>query len=538
MQIDRQTVFPKSAPPANAIWAIRVGELKPMQRLTLSCLQGFINREQPRVYLAYDRLDELWLDWLRERGDVREINWVEPRTIYEKFLPLARGLVVTNPHLPASINVATMLASLEDWLPVMPHLLPQFPAMKVALDLGEKKWKKNIEAYRWFFSNHGARMSRRLCAHYDPGQFELRDYFVQFKVPMIWISHPDDAKRSPAASSAEETQFAHEFFGNLPPNLPCMGWWDSGLGGEVGCGENGPYSGMDIISQHAKFEVCTAFDGFGRGVGNLSVHSGTSANFRQKPAPPSPKLESGKVYYAYTRTDGDGMNFYRQVYRDLWDQPDHGKVPVGWQLGPTASDLIPDIIDYFYRRATPGDVFVNALTGIGYIRENCYLDRIPKEAQAAAWKEYMELSARYFKRLDLSLLTTFEAFDLMSPENLARFTELPGLKAIYRNYSRFKDTTADNTLTEVNGVPVFRAMLAGSFSLGNSEEIRRVASEIARQIREFAPTVRPAFLHLSLTNWFVDMRLLVEVEKALGPDYLAVRADHLPELYKQSKQAR
>jgi len=48
-----------------------------------------------------------------------------------------------------------------------------------------------------------------------------------------------------------------------------------------------------------------------------------------------------KVYYTYTRTDGDGMNFWRQVYWDLWDQPSHGKVPVGWQTGPTSSDLIP-----------------------------------------------------------------------------------------------------------------------------------------------------------------------------------------------------
>jgi hypothetical protein len=538
MPVTRERVFPKSAPPAKVIWAVRAEQLASAQRLTLACLQGLINREQPRVYLAYDRLDELWLDWLRERGDVQTITWVEPRDIYGKFLPLVRGLVVTDPHVPASVNVGTMLASLKDWLPIKPEMRSEFQAVKVAMDLGDKKWIKNIEGYRWFFATHGAEMSRRLCAHYDPGQFELRDYFVQFKVPMIWISHPDDAQRSPAASAAEETQSAHEFFRNLPTNIPCMGWWDAGVGGEIGCGENGPYSGMDLISQHGKFEVCTAFDGYGRGVGNLSVHSGASATFRQKPAPPAPKLEKGKVYYAYTRTDGDGMNFYRQVYRDLWDQPDHGKVPVAWQLGPTASDLIPDIIDYFYQSSTPGDAFVNALTGVGYIRENCYLDQLPKAAQAAAWKQYLELSADYFKRMDLSLLTTFEAFDLMSPENLARFTELPGIKAIYRNYGRFKDTTADNVTTEVNGVPVFRAMLAGSFSLGNEEEIRQAASDIARQIREFAPTARPAFLHLSLTNWFVDMRVLVEVEKLLGPDYLAVRADHLPELYAQWKQAK
>jgi len=211
---------------------------------------------------------------------------------------------------------------------------------------------------------------------------------------------------------------------------------------------------------------------------------------------------------------------------------------VGWQLGPTASDLIPDILDYFLRQSTRNDVFVNALTGVGYIREACYLERLPKAVQDAAWKQYMELSRRYFKRLDLSLLTTFEAFDLMPPETLARFAHLPDIQAIYRNYHRFKDTTVENATREVNGVPVFRTILEGGFSLGSPEEIRRAADGMARQIRQFAPARRPAFLHLSLTNWFVDMQVLVEVEKALGADYVAVRADHLPALYSEAKKRR
>ena len=166
----------------------------------------------------------------------------------------------------------------------------------------------------------------------------FRDYLVEFAIPVVWISHPDDAKHSPAASWADEEPFARELFQRLPANIPCFGWWDAGQGGEEGCGENGPYSGVELASKYGKFEVCTAFDGFGRGVGNLSVHSGTTASFRQPP-PPSPPALANKVYYTYTRTDGDGMNFWRQVYRDLWDQPTHGRVPVGWQLGPTASEL-------------------------------------------------------------------------------------------------------------------------------------------------------------------------------------------------------
>lgn len=538
VQPSNESVCPKSAPPAKTLWALRIEDLEEGsdERLPLSCLQGLVNREQPQIFLVYDQFDEQWLDWLCERGDVNEVRWVKPKELYERFLPVVKKLVVIDPDLPATVNVATMLAAVEDWLPVTPGLRRQFEGVNVTLDL-RGKWKKNIEAYRWFYATYNARMSRRACANYDPGQFELRDYFVEFKIPLVWISHPDDAQQSSVASAPEEAQFARDLFGELPPNIPCLGWWDHGLGGEGGCAENGPYSGMDLICQHGKFQICSAFDGYAHGVGNLSVHSGTSATFRQKAAAPPPRL-ADKVYYTYTRTDGDGPNFWRQVYRDLWDQPDHGKVPVGWQLGPTAADLIPDILDYFYKHASSGDVFVNALTGIGYIREACYLERLPESERDAAWSEYMKLSRDYFKRLDLSLLTTFEAFQPMSEETLTQFTELPGIKAIYRNYSRVGETTMENAAGEFNDVPTFRTILEiGEPSLATPEDIHRCAVDIAEQFRTSTPATRPAFLHASLGNWLVDMRVLVEVEKELGPDYVAVRPDHLPALYGQAKSA-
>jgi hypothetical protein len=525
-----QTVCPKSAPPAKTMWAVRIQDLGKAsdERLSLSCLQGLVNRKQPRIFLAYDRFDEMWLDWLRERGDVQKIRWAGPKEIYAEFLPVARGLVITDPDLPGSVNVATMLASVESWLPVTPPRLKEFGGLKVAMDL-RGKWKKNIDAYRWFYATYGAEMSRRVCAGYDPGQFELRDYFVEFNVPLVWVSHPDDARHSRPASPAEEAHFARDRFGKLPPNIPCMGWWDHGQGGEDGCGENGPYSGNDLASQYAKFHVCTGYDGFARGVGNLSVHSGTSATFRQRVVAPPPLAD--KVYYTFTRTDGDGPNFWRQVYRDLWNQPDHGRVPVGWQLGPTACDLIPDILDYFYQHATPADVFVNALTGIGYIREARYLELLPQARQEAAWRDYIDLSAHYFKRLDLSLLTTFEVFGQLSPENLSRFTKLPGIQAIYRGYGGFAGAPAESVAAEMNHVPLFRA-IAVNFSGGKPEKLQ----DVVRQIRRFTPSNRPAFLHMSLTNWMVDMHVLVEIERALGPDYVAVRPDHLAVLYHETKK--
>jgi len=49
----------------------------------------------------------------------------------------------------------------------------------------------------------------------------------------------------------------------------------------------------------------------------------------------------------------------------------------------------------------------------------------------------MDISRRYFKRMDLWTLTTFEAFQLMPHETRCIYGAAC-IKAIYRNYARFE----------------------------------------------------------------------------------------------------
>lgn len=466
---------------------------------------------------------------------MQEIKWVGTEQLYEKFLATVSKLVVTDPDLPGSINVATMLAATQNWLPVTPRLLPLFD-LPIAMDL-RGRWEKDIDAYRWFYSTYGDQLTDRACACLGPAIFELRDYVVEFRIPLFWVSphDPRSAKiRSPknsqfnkTGSPAEEEEFVRDLLLKLPPNIPCLGWWDHGLGGQEEIGEQ---LGVTLASQYGKFQVCTAFDGYCRGFSNLSVHSGTSASFKQKVYPP-PKLEE-KVYVAYVRTDGDGPNFWRQAYRKLWDDPDHGKVPVAWQLGPAMYDLCPDVLDYYYRHATADDMFVNAVTGIGYIHESEFAQKLPESQRAAVWDGYVELSNRYFKLFDLSVLTTWGD---MRPQLLERFTRLSGIQGIFAHYLRRSSTTVKNQTSEINGVPVFRAVTGNASLLGTPTGRQRAVAAIVKEIKSFTPEQRPAFLNVSLTNWAVDMKAIVDIEKALGSDYVFVRPDQMTALYRQAK---
>ena len=420
-----ERIGPRSKPPAKRLYAFRVEDL-PFNvrdlRLTLHCLQGLVNREQPRLYLVQDRYDELWLDWLRERGDIEEVEWLDIGKLFELFLPAASCMYVTDPAIPASVNVATMLAGVHNGVVATPGMAGMFnlsmgaypDSNKFGADLRTMHWRKDVEAYRWAFAQIGDRLSRRAVAYLDPTTDAVRDYFVEFKIPIVWISNPNDQTR-PYASFFEERDFAREMFMQWPPNIPCMGWPL-----ETGIGE---WEGVRLASECAKFEVCSGHDGYSPTASNLSVHSETTATLRQR-VPPAPRLERDKIYYAFVRSDGDGLNFQRHYYRKLFDDPQHGRVPLGWHIGPTATDFQPDILDYYYKHAGPGDCFVNALTGVGYTHEDNYADNYPPEQREKIWREYLELSAAYCKSIDASVLSTFAE---MQPERMERFASIPGI---------------------------------------------------------------------------------------------------------------
>ena len=531
---------PKSQPPARTLAALRLEELTSFSwdmRLTLSCLQGIANRRQPRLYLLHDRYDELWLEWLRERGDIDRIEWLEVGQAFERFLPDVTPLYVTDPAVPASVNVATMLASVYTGLVATPNTLGLFKlrtgrnadSPQAGLDLRSLGWKKDVDAYRWAFAHLEDKLSRQAVCILDPHEVALRDYLAEFKIPVLWISAPGDVKNNPKASSEEELICAREILMKWPPNIPCLGWPGSG-NKEGGIGED---LGIDLASECAKFTPCTAFDSYSPTVGNLSVHTGTSASLRQ--VVPPMNLERDKVYLAFIRSDGDGWNFQRHYYRKLFDDPGHGTVPVGWQLGSTAFDGQPDILDYYYKHARPGDCFVNALTGIGYVHEARYAQNYPPERRAQIWKEYLWLSGVYLAHLDATVMCTYQE---MPPELLELIAGTPGVHGIYSNYGRTDRTTLASLATEVGGVPVFRAVNRPPYMLTYTPSARREAEHFTvKEIVGWTPPHRPAFLYVFLANWLTNMEMLENIVRGLGNEYVPVRPDQMASLYRQSKNA-
>jgi|WetSurMetagenome_2_1015567.scaffolds.fasta_scaffold34609_2 hypothetical protein len=514
------TVCHKSSKPSGKMYATKISDLKAPSwdiQLTLICLQGLVNRESPSLFIVQDTLDEKWLKWNVERGDVKEVEWVSAEQIIDKFASVAKGIVMVDTLIPATFNTGTMLGGIKNYLVATPSVIEKYSLVnKISkhtgddlLDLREFHWKKDVEAYQWFYDKYYDQLTHKMCAMTDPYDLPLRDYMVEFKVPLFWVK---------SDRSHEEMIFTQDLLMKLPPNIPCLGWPFADHSIDKGLGE---HMGVTLVNEYAKYQVCSGWESVSRAVSNLSVHSGTSASLKNSNQP-IPQLEN-KVYIAFIRTDGDGPNFYMDRFRRLWDDSTtHGKFAMGWQLGPTIFDLMPDVLDWYYKHATPNDYFVNALSGIGYIHEANYAYMYPPEKQKQIWKEYMQLSKLYRERINLSTLTTYHD---MSDEKMGYFASI-GFQGIFANYGRSFVTSLHNQVTEVNGVPVFSAIVDRVNS----------AESLAKDIRLWSPLNRPAFVFVSLSNWVTSLKPIDEALKELGPEYMAVNPEQLVGLYWKSKQ--
>lgn len=120
----------------------------------LAALQGIVNRDQPRLYTFYTEgfgveTDVFWWDWYRgEDGWLRDTKVHELsglRQAVETFRDRVRGLVVYDPAVPATSNLASTAAGCEDLLPVRydPAAGSVYRLLRDELQLPVKLWLVN-----------------------------------------------------------------------------------------------------------------------------------------------------------------------------------------------------------------------------------------------------------------------------------------------------------------------------------------------------------------------------------------------------------
>jgi len=508
-------IFPRSKAPAADISVCDLREEPRDRSLMFLTLQGIVNRTRPEIYCLLGPTDQQWLDWMVQKKWVKSAVVVKDNDqLLQRYRPWLKGMIITDPELPASINVATMIASLDDGIVVSGGLAKQI-SLPVLDDL-RGKWATSADAYRWAFDNLWPRLNHHVIASVWPNILEPRDYLVENKVFTFFISGPNDG--GPAGSSDAEMRLMEQLLAKMPVNIPVMGYTQPGIG---------EGAGISLFAGFGKYSVGTL------DCANLSVHSGISVDLRQKPPPPLPELDESKVYLSWMISDGDNLPaLMTNNFPKLWKESIRGKVPLGWTLSPSASELIPDIVSYYYDSATPDDEFLSAVSGVGYTYPVLYGDRYSDRDRQKIFDGFLQQTATYMKRSDM---TDLWLHNDNTPDIFSRYAEqIPFLNAIFSDYGKRVSTYAQATYPTDRSVGVFHAVTScpafdEARRLGNATRIKQMVDDI----HTMTSSDRPAFMHAFLMNWFLDLSTIQAVMDQLGPNYVAVRPDQLGLLYRE-----
>lgn len=514
---DLATPFPKPPHPAATLLVVDLRRLPADERMLLLTLQGLVNRKQPRIYALLDDEDQRWLNWLKEE------NWIQgtevvpnPMSLVTRFRDQFKGVIVVDPKLPATQNVATMLGAVSDAIVATPKLATQLN-LPILQDL-RGRFNTNVQAYRWAFDNLWPKLNHEVIACLWPDDVSgLRDYLVAEKIFTFWLTGQTDGTKEGADPSAELHLF-EQLLAKMPTDIPVMGYPSAGPG--IGIGE---HAGVGLFAQYGDFVVGSA------GSSNLSVHAGFPTQQLRQSRPAFPSLQSDKVYVTWIMSDGDNLPVIsRRNYPQLWADPNHGSIPMAWTLSPSADILMPDIAAYYYHSAKPGDEFIGSVSGMGYTYPEQFAQRFQQPVRDGVFDQFLHLTAKY---MALSDEHEIWIMGVRRPELISRYAEeMPTLGGIFLNYGRRATNYSDAFYAVGRAVPVFAA--ATRWQAGDDHEQK--VNRLVRQIEAMTPSRRPAFLHAWVFNWAAEMSIFPEVMKRLGPDYVAVRPDQLSALARES----
>ncbi|RXZ78929.1 hypothetical protein EBB07_25175 [Paenibacillaceae bacterium] len=135
-------------------------------KLLMTTLQGIVNRERPRIYVIQNKVDP-WLNDLK----VPFKRHTDAMDVFKKYIKEVKGIIVYDPKVPDSINVATTLAGLKNAVVASPELAKQLTAKPYRLkviDNLQGKFKDRMDAYTWQYENLWKHTTQRMLVGLSP----------------------------------------------------------------------------------------------------------------------------------------------------------------------------------------------------------------------------------------------------------------------------------------------------------------------------------------------------------------------------------
>jgi len=507
-------------------------------KLAGTTLQGIVNQgKEARVLLQLSPLPpghpNFWVEELKRKGYVKEVNPLTVEQYFDKYLPGAKGLVVYDPAVPGTMNVATMIAGVEQRMVVAPNDVAKYrDRAPDVLDL-RGRWTTNAAGYAWAYETLWPKMNRDIVAtyHYTHTNHHLRDYLVNQRVFTFWVTGQGQDTEAYADREAEKA-VAEKVLADTPPNIPIIGWWSEAK--DHGMTE---YGGVGWAGEYGKITIGTDWQT------NLSFLSGVpvpmdqvTKRFREREVIHRHlAVEAGKIYICFAIMEsGDSPTYWHSVQRNVWADPKRGDIPVAWTITTALPEMLPTVAEWYLDNATPNDHFIASIGGWGYCHP--YRGLMGKTPDPeAAWDAYLTSTAAGMRRLglvDLGLYTdAWLPFRRSEKDPITRrFAKgIPGLRSLVMGMGR----DAEITTTE----PHYRlgdTLVSHIFTRWDATRVTvrgdSMNQWLANEIRQQTPRGRPAFMFVHALSWSYHPSDLVAVAENLGEDYVIVSPAELIEL--------
>jgi hypothetical protein len=400
------------------------------EAMAVACIQGIMNRGGARLYVksnAFKRPD-YWMEkftaggWLSDKVQT-------PVSSLDALVEIAgeklKGIIIWDTSVPATVNLATTLAGLEDGIVVSPEMagtyrekwgLPVIKDFRGQFTGAETGSRKN-DAYRWAireFIETGRCNPHWLCLYEDSYMTRYRGD-VAYVVTRDWAVYnrafvydlspwedeaPLDDPGQPLGADLQTYKrmleanmkqtagrqmtevagfFSFAKYSNIPGypsrHEPVPTEWET----------------VYLISPYNCYQNTVAHNCY-----NQSIHSRAPAGEGMKQGRPVLREpQDGKTYLCILMADYDSATPLYDFMPTHWDDAGRGSMPFLWGINPNLSETYPDIMQYLYRTKSGNDFFAADASAAGYMN--------PNRIDPAYLPLFIAHNKRFYEQWDMSL---------------------------------------------------------------------------------------------------------------------------------------
>ena len=434
------------------------GAVKYDTALALACLQGLVNREtENKVYVNSGGGNDKWLKTMQQDGrwlsDVSFEKLDGFDELLELFSSYVKTLVIWDTNVPATVNVATTVAGVEDGLAMSGEMFDKYesklPDAKV-IDLrdkfvGDETGSAKNDAYRWAIDNYlkTGLCSTDLLCHYmdawnekspsgrrdggDDAYVSVRDWAVYNRAFVIdlspWADEAplDDPGQTVGTDYETFTMVLEYMMEQTQDSEPyeMAGFFDFAKYSHAGTNLNSKHE--TVPTEWEYVWVISAYNGYHNTCiewsWNESFHSQYEGAQQLENNRPEEllELEEDTTYLCFFMADYDSTYPLYRFLQDHWADPRRGELPLAWGINPNLLDTYPDIIEYYYETATPNDYFTSDASAAGYFNPS----RVPDET----WDIMLEHNIKYFERADMTIAPMILDQDRLDDQSLEMMSQ-------------------------------------------------------------------------------------------------------------------